>query len=121
MVQVGLPKWWEAGAQTYPIDNTTLAIIEVITFAFLEGKRYEGYKKTGAVRLRVCVCVGGWVGGGDGRRVSLKNKCHIRQQVLHLVRCNAAPSCCADVDHLHRLFSASFLFPADRRCLLLPL
>uniref|UniRef100_A0AC62AEM4 Lhca2 n=1 Tax=Dunaliella tertiolecta TaxID=3047 RepID=A0AC62AEM4_DUNTE len=44
---VGLPKWWEAGAQTYPIDNQTLAIIEIAVFAFLEAKRYEGYKKTG--------------------------------------------------------------------------
>jgi len=45
---VGLPKWWEAGAQQYAIDNKTLALIEVAVFAFLEAKRYEGYKKTGA-------------------------------------------------------------------------
>lgn len=44
---VGLPKWWEAGAQKYPIDNQTLALIEIAVFAFLEAKRYEGYKKTG--------------------------------------------------------------------------
>eukprot|EP00197_Chlamydomonas_leiostraca_P007830 CAMPEP_0202859490 /NCGR_PEP_ID=MMETSP1391-20130828/1574_1 /ASSEMBLY_ACC=CAM_ASM_000867 /TAXON_ID=1034604 /ORGANISM="Chlamydomonas leiostraca, Strain SAG 11-49" /LENGTH=249 /DNA_ID=CAMNT_0049538523 /DNA_START=46 /DNA_END=795 /DNA_ORIENTATION=- len=45
---VGLPKWWEAGAQQYAIDNQTLAAIEAVAFIFLEGKRYEGYKKTGA-------------------------------------------------------------------------
>ncbi len=52
--QVGLPKWWEAGALEYPIDNKTLAIIELVVFAFLEGKRYEGYKKTGAVSPLWC-------------------------------------------------------------------
>jgi len=45
---VGLPKWWLAGAEKYPIDNQTLAIIEIAAFAFLEGTRYAGYKKTGA-------------------------------------------------------------------------
>jgi len=45
---VGLPKWWEAGAQSYPIDTLPLIVIEALVFAFLEGKRYEGYKKTGA-------------------------------------------------------------------------
>ena len=54
---MGLPKWWEAGAQQYPIDNTTLAIIEIVTFAFLESKRYEGYKKTGGVSSGACICL----------------------------------------------------------------
>eukprot|EP00195_Chlamydomonas_chlamydogama_P010221 CAMPEP_0202889590 /NCGR_PEP_ID=MMETSP1392-20130828/165_1 /ASSEMBLY_ACC=CAM_ASM_000868 /TAXON_ID=225041 /ORGANISM="Chlamydomonas chlamydogama, Strain SAG 11-48b" /LENGTH=251 /DNA_ID=CAMNT_0049572951 /DNA_START=69 /DNA_END=824 /DNA_ORIENTATION=- len=44
---VGLPKFWLAGAEKYAIDNQTLAIIEVIVFAVLEGKRYEGWKKYG--------------------------------------------------------------------------
>lgn len=35
--------------QTYPIDTKVLAAIEVVVFAILEGKRYEGYKKTGEV------------------------------------------------------------------------
>lgn len=48
-LQVGLPKWWLAGAEKYPIDNQTLAIIEIAAFGFLEGTRYAGYKKTGAV------------------------------------------------------------------------
>jgi len=50
-VQVGLPKWWEAGSLEYPIDNQTLAIIEIAVFSFLEAKRYDGFKKTGAVGL----------------------------------------------------------------------
>ena len=54
---MGLPKWWEAGAQKYAIDNTTLAIIEVVVFAFLESKRYEGYKKTGGVSSGACICL----------------------------------------------------------------
>jgi hypothetical protein len=45
---VGLPKWWEAGAQKYAIGNQALALIEVIVMGFLEAARYEGYKKTGA-------------------------------------------------------------------------
>jgi hypothetical protein len=47
--QVGLPNWWEAGAQKYAINNTTLAVIEVVTFAVLEALRYDGWKRTGAV------------------------------------------------------------------------
>lgn len=35
--------------QSYPIDTKVLAAIEVVVFAILEGKRYEGYKKTGEV------------------------------------------------------------------------
>lgn len=47
--QVGLPKWWEAGALDYSIDKQTLTIIELAAFVVLEAKRYEGYQKTGAV------------------------------------------------------------------------
>jgi hypothetical protein len=36
--------------QQYPIDNKVLLAIEVVVMAILEGKRYEGYKKTGEVR-----------------------------------------------------------------------
>jgi hypothetical protein len=36
--------------QQYPIDNNVLLAIEVVVMAILEGKRYEGYKKTGEVR-----------------------------------------------------------------------
>lgn len=55
---VGLPKWWEAGAQQYAIDNQTLALIEIAVFAVLESKRYEGYKKTGEVgssTVQICL------------------------------------------------------------------
>jgi len=41
------PLWYMM--QSYPIDTKVLAIIEVVVFAILEGKRYEGYKKTGEV------------------------------------------------------------------------
>jgi hypothetical protein len=44
---VGLPNFWEAGAKEYAIGTVPLAVIEIAVFAFLEGKRYEGYKKTG--------------------------------------------------------------------------
>lgn len=44
---VGLPKFWLAGAETYWLDNQTLAIIEVAVFAVLESMRYNAYKKTG--------------------------------------------------------------------------
>ncbi|KAF6256350.1 light-harvesting protein of photosystem I [Scenedesmus sp. NREL 46B-D3] len=48
---VGLPKFWLAGAEDYPIDNKVLLAIEVVVMAILEGKRYEGYKKTGEEQL----------------------------------------------------------------------
>lgn len=44
---VGLPKFWLAGAENYPLDNKTLAIIEVVVLGLLEAKRYQGWKKTG--------------------------------------------------------------------------
>ncbi|GFH18804.1 chlorophyll a-b binding protein, chloroplastic, partial [Haematococcus lacustris] len=44
---VGLPKWYDAGAEKYALSNQTLLVIELVVFAFLEAKRYEGYKKTG--------------------------------------------------------------------------
>ncbi|GLI59015.1 hypothetical protein VaNZ11_000839 [Volvox africanus] len=44
---VGLPKFWLAGAEEYALDTPTLALIEVLVFAVLEGKRYDIYKKTG--------------------------------------------------------------------------
>lgn len=43
----GLGDWWTAGANPTPIPLTTLVGIEVAVFAFLEGKRFESWKKTG--------------------------------------------------------------------------
>ena len=43
----GLGDWWTAGAKPTPIPLTTLVAVEVAVFAFLEGKRYESWKKTG--------------------------------------------------------------------------
>mmetsp|Transcript_43680 Transcript_43680/g.130947 ORF Transcript_43680/g.130947 Transcript_43680/m.130947 type:complete len:246 (-) Transcript_43680:100-837(-) len=45
---VGLPKFWLAGAESYSIDTTTLALIEVAVIGILEGFRYGNWKKTGA-------------------------------------------------------------------------
>nr|6QPH_4 Chain 4, Lhc4 [Dunaliella salina]6RHZ_4 Chain 4, Chlorophyll a-b binding protein, Lhca4 [Dunaliella salina]6SL5_4 Chain 4, Lhca4 [Dunaliella salina]6YXR_4 Chain 4, Lhca4 [Dunaliella salina] len=48
---VGLPKWWEAGAQTYPIDNQTLrtlAIIEFLLFGWVETKRLYDLRNPGS-------------------------------------------------------------------------
>jgi hypothetical protein len=44
--------------QTYALDTKTLAIIQVVVFAVLEGKRYEGFKKTGGVSAWLA----GWLG-----------------------------------------------------------
>eukprot|EP00798_Chlamydomonas_sp_ICE-L_P012261 gene12261-15407_t len=44
---VGLPKFWLAGAESYPIDNKTLAIVEVGVIGALEAMRYNGFKATG--------------------------------------------------------------------------
>ncbi|KAL6784696.1 LHCA2 [Auxenochlorella protothecoides x Auxenochlorella symbiontica] len=44
---VGLPPWWKAGAEQYPIDNKTLILVEIATFAVLEGLRARGWEKTG--------------------------------------------------------------------------
>ncbi len=50
---VGLPNWVVAGAAVdRPLPLPTLIGIEVILFALLELKRYEGWKKTGKVHLR---------------------------------------------------------------------
>jgi hypothetical protein len=35
---VGLPKFWLAGAEQYPIDNKVLLAIEVVVMAILEAK-----------------------------------------------------------------------------------
>ena len=43
----GLGDWWTAGANPTPIPLPTLLAIEVAVFAFLEGKRFESWKKTG--------------------------------------------------------------------------
>lgn len=48
---VGLPPWWKAGAEQYPIDNKTLILVEIATFAVLEGLRARGWEKTGEVRV----------------------------------------------------------------------
>lgn len=45
---VGLPKWWEAGAQEYAIGTVPLAIIEVVVVGLLEYARYKNWKRTGA-------------------------------------------------------------------------
>ncbi len=83
-VQVGLPKWWLAGAEQYPIDNTTLAIIELVVFAFLEGTRYEGYKKTGAVRASAAVlCLGSFA---VPRRAGLGHDARFTPRVRTLTR-----------------------------------
>lgn len=37
--------------QTYALDNKTLLAVEIPVMAVLEAKRYEGYKKTGEVRM----------------------------------------------------------------------
>jgi len=43
----GLGDWWTAGAKETSIPLPTLVAIEVAVFAFLEGKRFESWKKTG--------------------------------------------------------------------------
>ena len=49
---MGLPNWVVAGAEVdLPLPLPTLIGIEVILFALLELKRYEGFKKTGKVGL----------------------------------------------------------------------
>jgi len=42
---VGLPKFWLAGAESYPISNEVLAAIEIAVFAVLETKRYQAFQK----------------------------------------------------------------------------
>lgn len=44
---VGLPKFWLAGAEKYPLSFPVLVAVEIAVFAVLETKRYEGYKRTG--------------------------------------------------------------------------
>ncbi|PRW45697.1 light-harvesting of photosystem I [Chlorella sorokiniana] len=49
---VGLGNWWEAGAKVESsFDLKTLIIIEVVTFAILEGFRVKAYEKTGETGL----------------------------------------------------------------------
>lgn len=44
---IGTP-FWETGAKvSLPLPLSTLVLVEIALFAFLEGKRYEGFKKTG--------------------------------------------------------------------------
>ncbi len=50
--------------QNYPIDNKTLAIIEVVVLGLLEAKRYQGWKKTGTVS-----------GGSTQAACCLSNRC----------------------------------------------
>lgn len=50
--------------QQYPIDNKVLVAIEVVVMAILEGKRYEGYKKTGEVRGRPAAAMCNWAAVG---------------------------------------------------------
>jgi len=45
----GLPKFWQAGSETYWLDNQTLAAVEIAVFAVLEGLRYNNFKKTGSL------------------------------------------------------------------------
>lgn len=44
---VGLPKWWEAGAQEYAIGTVPLLIIEVVVIGLCEYARYKNWKSTG--------------------------------------------------------------------------
>jgi len=49
---VGLGNWWEAGANVQSsFDLKTLIIVEVVTFAILEGFRAKAYEKTGETGL----------------------------------------------------------------------
>lgn len=43
------PKWFNAGAKDYPIDNLPLLAIEFVVLGFLETKRYKGFKENGTV------------------------------------------------------------------------
>mmetsp|Transcript_5294 Transcript_5294/g.14761 ORF Transcript_5294/g.14761 Transcript_5294/m.14761 type:complete len:253 (-) Transcript_5294:118-876(-) len=43
----GIGPWWEAGTKEYALPTSTLVAVEVVVFAILEGKRIEGWKKTG--------------------------------------------------------------------------
>mmetsp|Transcript_41580 Transcript_41580/g.50433 ORF Transcript_41580/g.50433 Transcript_41580/m.50433 type:complete len:265 (+) Transcript_41580:64-858(+) len=45
--QLGLPKWYEAGALDYGFDTTSLIGVEVVVMGFLEALRIDGYNKTG--------------------------------------------------------------------------
>ena len=50
--QVGLGPWWEAGAKVESsFDLKTLIIVEIVTFAILEGFRAKAYEKTGETGL----------------------------------------------------------------------
>ena len=44
---LGKPKWFEAGAQEYWMDNNALLAIEFLVLGFLELKRFQGWKETG--------------------------------------------------------------------------
>ncbi|KAL4447795.1 hypothetical protein ABPG75_005014 [Micractinium tetrahymenae] len=49
---VGLGNWWEAGANVQStFDLKTLIVIEIATFAVLEGFRVKAYEKTGETGL----------------------------------------------------------------------
>ncbi len=50
---VGLPKFWEAGAQVdLPFGGLVpLIAIEIAVFAVLEAFRYDGWKRTGKVMI----------------------------------------------------------------------
>jgi hypothetical protein len=47
LVGVGQP-WWEQGAQArLPLPLNVLIAIEVVVFALIEGRRFQGWQKTG--------------------------------------------------------------------------
>ncbi|KAG1660133.1 hypothetical protein FOA52_003793 [Chlamydomonas sp. UWO 241] len=48
---VGLPKFWLAGAETYPLETQTLTAVEVAALGVLEAFRYGNWQKTGASGL----------------------------------------------------------------------
>lgn len=47
---LGKGNWWESGIQEYPVDITTLIIVEVIFFAVAEGARVRAFQK-GSTKL----------------------------------------------------------------------
>jgi len=48
---IGKPVWFEAGAESYALDFTTLAVLQVVVMGIFEFKRWEGFQKTGSSGL----------------------------------------------------------------------
>ena len=47
------PKWFNAGAKDYGFPPLALLSLEFLLLGFLELKRYQGFKKTGKVRIHI--------------------------------------------------------------------